>query len=114
VILLNRRKYIMSQLRLRYYEISPELLQGFREVKQALEKSKLGLPLIELVYLRVSQINGCSYCLNMHTKSLREQGETESRLAELAGWHVSNRFTERERAALAWAEALTHVSATHA
>ncbi|CDG16093.1 carboxymuconolactone decarboxylase family protein [Xenorhabdus doucetiae] len=104
----------MSQLRLAYYDLSPELLQGFRSVKEGLEKSPLGLPLVELVYLRVSQINGCAFCLNKHTQSLRQTEETERRLAELAGWRVSSQFTFREKAALAWAEALTYVTATHA
>ncbi|MBS9438251.1 carboxymuconolactone decarboxylase family protein [Photorhabdus noenieputensis] len=104
----------MSVLRLAYYELSSDLLQGFRQVKQGLEGSPLGLPIIELVYLRVSQINGCSFCLNMHTKALRERGESERRLAELAGWRVSSQFTSREKAALAWAESLTYVVNTHA
>ncbi|MBN3006206.1 carboxymuconolactone decarboxylase family protein [Chromobacterium alkanivorans] len=104
----------MSSLRLAYYELSPELLQGFRLVKQGLEKSVLGLPLIELIYLRVSQINGCSFCLNMHSKALREREESDRRLAELAGWRVSTQFSEREKAALEWAEALTYVVDSHA
>ncbi|PHM42904.1 alkylhydroperoxidase [Xenorhabdus szentirmaii] len=94
----------MSGLRLAYYDLSPELLQGFRIVKDELEKSPLGLKLIELVYLRVSQINGCSFCLNKHSRSLRENQETDRRLWELAGWRVSNQFTLREKAALEWAE----------
>ncbi|MFP1807183.1 carboxymuconolactone decarboxylase family protein [Lonsdalea quercina] len=104
----------MSSLRLPYYELSAELLHGFRLVKQELENSSLGLPLVELIYLRISQINGCSFCLNMHTKALREKGETDRRLAELAGWRVSSQFTLREKAALEWAEALTYVTETHA
>ncbi|AOM41586.1 carboxymuconolactone decarboxylase family protein [Xenorhabdus hominickii] len=90
------------------------LLQGFRAVRQGLEKSPLGLPLIELIYLRVSQINGCAFCLNKHTQFLRNHQETELRLAELAGWHVSGQFTLREKAALEWAESLTYVAKTHA
>ncbi|MBD2800655.1 carboxymuconolactone decarboxylase family protein [Xenorhabdus sp. M] len=104
----------MSGLRLAYYDLSPELLQGFRIVKDELEKSPLGLKLIELVYLRVSQINGCSFCLNKHSRSLRENQETDCRLWELAGWRVSNQFTLREKAALEWAETLTYISTTHA
>ncbi|CCW28985.1 carboxymuconolactone decarboxylase family protein [Xenorhabdus nematophila] len=104
----------MSSLRLAYYELSPELLQGFRQVKQSLEKSPLDLPLIELIYLRVSQINGCSFCLNMHTKALRLREETERRLAELAGWRVSSQFSPREKAALEWAESLTYIVTSHA
>ncbi|OTA20805.1 alkylhydroperoxidase [Xenorhabdus beddingii] len=104
----------MNNMRLAYYDLSPELLQGFRAVKQALEKSPLGVPLVELIYLRVSQINGCSFCLNKHTQSLRENQETERRLAELAGWRVSSQFSPREKAALEWAEALTYIVTTHA
>ena len=104
----------MSSLRLPYYELSADLLQGFRLVKQGLENSSLGLPLIELIYLRVSQINGCSFCLNMHAKALCEKGETDKRLAELAGWRVSSLFTVREKVALEWAEALTYITETHA
>lgn len=104
----------MSDLRLPYHELSPELLQGFRQIKTALEQSPLGLPLIELVYLRISQINGCAYCLNLHSKALRERHESERRLAELAGWRVSAQFDAREKAALEWVESLTHIAATNA
>lgn len=104
----------MSSLRLPYYELSPDLLKGLRDVKNALEKSVLGLPLIELVYVRISQINGCAFCLNMHSKVLRDLNETERRLAELAGWRVSAQFSEREKAALEWAESLTDIARTHA
>ncbi|MCG3470340.1 carboxymuconolactone decarboxylase family protein [Xenorhabdus bovienii] len=104
----------MSSLRLAYYDLSPELLQGFRTIKQELEESPLGLALIELVYLRISQINGCAFCLNKHSQSLRENHETERRLSELAGWRVSGQFTLREKVALEWAESLTHVVTTHA
>ncbi|MDX7999931.1 carboxymuconolactone decarboxylase family protein [Xenorhabdus sp. Reich] len=104
----------MNELRLAYYNLSPELLQGFRSVKEGLEKSPLGLPLVELIYLRISQINGCAFCLSKHSQSLRENQETGRRLAELAGWRVSSQFTLREKAALEWAEALTYVTMTHA
>jgi AhpD family alkylhydroperoxidase len=105
---------MMSGLRQKYWELSPKLLQGLRDVKSGLEQSTLGLPLIELVYLRIAQINGCSFCLNQHTKGLRAHNETDRRLAELAGWRVSTQFSAKERAALEWAESLTHVSTTHA
>lgn len=79
----------MKPLRLAYSSLSPEAYQGLLSVKKALEKSSLGSNLIELVYLRVSQINGCSFCLEMHSKSLRDGGEKQSRLDAVAGWHVS-------------------------
>ncbi|MFC3530611.1 carboxymuconolactone decarboxylase family protein [Vogesella facilis] len=104
----------MSTLRLPYYQLSPAALSGLRHCKQALEDSPLGLPLIELVYLRISQINGCSYCLGLHASALRERGESQQRLDALAGWHASALFSARERAALQWAEALTDLPGSHA
>lgn len=104
----------MPELRLPYFELSPELLKGFREVKAAMLNSSLGAGLIEMIYLRVSQINGCSFCLNMHSQALVKLGEEPRRLHELAGWRCSSQFTERERSALAWAESLTEVARTHA
>jgi len=100
--------------RLPYHTLSPEAYRGFGATKVALEKSSLGKPLIELVWLRMSQINGCAYCLEMHAKALRADGMTDAKLDSLAGWRVSEYFTERERAALAWTESLTHVDQTHA
>ena len=70
--------------------------------------------LLELVKLRASQINGCAHCIDMHTKELRAAGETEQRLYLLDAWRESPFYSERERAALAWTEALTLVSETHA
>ena len=104
----------MKNLRLKYFDLSPELMSGFRAVKVALEKSAVGQKLIELVYLRVSQINGCAYCLNLHTNSLLKDGETQRRIAEVAGWRVSDQFSEKEKAALNWAEQLTIISTSHA
>jgi len=104
----------MNTLRLSYWTLSPEAYQGFAATKKALEKSSLGKPLIELVWLRMSQINGCAFCLEMHAKALRAGGMPDAKLDSLAGWRVSGHFTERERIALAWTEALTHVDRTHA
>ncbi|WP_263140727.1 carboxymuconolactone decarboxylase family protein [Pseudomonas sp. RIT-PI-AD] len=104
----------MSSLRLPYQELSPEAYRSLVGVKKALEQSRLGKPLIELVYLRISQINGCAFCLEMHAKALRASGEATERLDALAGWRVSGRFSERERAALAWAESLTHIAQSNA
>ena len=104
----------MKNLRLKYFDLSPELMSGFRAVKVALEKSVVEQKLIELVYLRVSQINGCAYCLNLHTNSLLKDGETQRRIAEVAGWRVSDQFSEKEKAALNWAEQLTNISTSHA
>ena len=104
----------MSTLRLPYYQLSADALAGLRQCKQALEHSPLGLQLIELVYLRISQRNGCSYCLGLHAGALRERGESQQRLDALAGWHASKLFTPRERAALQWAESLTELPTSHA
>lgn len=104
----------MSTLRLPYFRLSPAAYEGLVSVKQALDSSPLGKPLVELIYLRVSQINGCAFCLDMHSKALRADGETATRLDQLAGWRVSSAYTVRERAALAWAEAVTHIDTSYA
>lgn len=104
----------MSPLRLPYYTLSPEAYQGFAATKKALEKSSLGKPLVELVYLRVSQINGCAFCLEMHAKALRAGGMPDFKIDSLAGWRVSSHYSARERAALAWAESLVAIDRTHA
>lgn len=104
----------MSTLRLSYWTLAPEAYQGFAATKKALEKSSLGKQLIELVWLRMSQINGCAFCLEMHAKALRAGGVADAKLDSLAGWRVSALFSERECAALAWTESLTHVDKTHA
>jgi AhpD family alkylhydroperoxidase len=104
----------MSTLRLPYNTLSPEAYAGFVATKKALSRSSLGKQLIELVYLRISQINGCAFCLEMHTASLREGGMQAAKLDGLAGWRVSAHYDERERAALAWTEALVDVAHTHA
>ncbi|KTC21978.1 alkylhydroperoxidase [Pseudomonas marginalis ICMP 9505] len=100
----------MSQLRLPFASLSPAAYQGLIATNTALAASALGLPLLELVYLRVSQINGCSFCLGKHSQTLRACEVAQEKLDCLAGWRVSELFNDRERAALAWAETLTYVS----
>jgi len=78
-----------------------------------LSKSPVEQSLLNLIYVRVSQINGCAYCLDMHSKDLREKGETEQRLYMLEAWGESPFYTDRERAALAWAEAVTTLTQGH-
>ena len=101
------------QSRLDFYKAS---LAGTRAM-MALEKvvSECGLekPLMELVRLRASQINGCAFCVDMHTTDARKGGETERRLASVVVWREAPFFSERERAALEWTEALTLVAQTH-
>jgi AhpD family alkylhydroperoxidase len=69
--------------------------------------------LLDLIKVRASQVNGCAYCIDMHTKEARAKGESEQRLYELDAWRESPFYTDRERAALAWTEAVTLVAATH-
>lgn len=104
----------MNTLRQPYSRLSPEAYAGLIQTKNALENSTLGQTLIELVYLRISQMNGCAFCLEMHSKALRKRGVEQEKLDALAGWRVSHRFTERERAALAWAESVTDIARTGA
>jgi AhpD family alkylhydroperoxidase len=100
----------MSQLRLPFSTLSPAAYQGLLATSTALSESTLGAPLVELVYLRISQINGCAFCLGMHSTALREADVAQRKLDQLAGWRVSTLFDARERVALAWAETLTHVA----
>ena len=104
----------MTALRLPYQTLSPDAYQGLGAVKKALAHSPLGKTLIELVNLRISQINGCAYCLEMHAALLRAGGMPDAKLDSLAGWRVSPHFSERERAALSWTESLVDVARTHA
>jgi len=100
--------------RLPYYSLSPAAYQGFGATKKALESSPLGKELIELAWLRMSQMNGCAFCLEMHAKALRADGVPDAKLDSLAGWRFADHFSARERAALAWTEALTLVDRTGA
>lgn len=104
----------MSTLRLPYADLSAPALQHLRAIKKQLEDSPLGRNLVELVYLRVSQLNGCAFCLDLHSRALRSGGETAARLDTLAGWRLSPQFSAREKAALAWAEALTWIADSQA
>lgn len=104
----------MTTLRLPYYELSPAVFTPMKQALQALEEGPLANELIELVFLRISQINGCSYCLVLHTKALRKSGMEQIKLDALAGWKVSDYFSDKERAALAWAESLTLISDSQA
>jgi AhpD family alkylhydroperoxidase len=100
--------------RLNALTVAPDGVKALVNVENYLQKSGLDRKLVTLVQTRVSQINGCAYCLHMHTKEARELGESATRLFLLDAWHESNLFSPRERAALAWAESLTNIAATHA
>jgi AhpD family alkylhydroperoxidase len=93
--------------RLNYAQQSPELFKKFMEFSMALKNSVIEDKLHDLVQIRASQINGCAFCLDMHVKEAKIHGESELRLYHIAIWRESNLFVPRERAALAWTEALT-------
>jgi AhpD family alkylhydroperoxidase len=96
--------------RLNYSEVAPNALKAMLELEKYVHGSGLERPLYELVKTRASQINGCAYCIDMHTKDARKAGETEQRLYGLNAWRETPFYTERERAALEWTEALTLIS----
>lgn len=96
--------------RINYAKTAPEAVGIFRGLEVYLRRSGLDPKLRELVKTRVSQINGCGFCVDMHTKDARALGETEQRLYLLSTWREAPCYSERERAALAWAEALTRVA----
>jgi len=101
------------QQRLDYKQASPEAFQAMLHLEYQIHKSGLEESLLELVKTRASQINGCAWCLDMHTKDARARGETEQRLYLISAWREAACYTDRERAALAWTEAVTQVAGTH-
>jgi len=90
--------------------ILPEAMQALMSLKAAIDKAGLSQSLMELIHLRVSQINGCSVCVDMHARQLKNGGETEERLFAVAAWRDAPCFTDAERSALALAEAVTRLS----
>jgi AhpD family alkylhydroperoxidase len=100
--------------RIDYPTVAPDVYKALNGAHAALLRSGLDKKLISLVFQRVSQINGCAYCVELHGRDLRALGETSERLDSIAAWDESPFFSEREKAALAWAESLTHVSTTRA
>ena len=103
-----------SQSRIDYRSVSPEAIKGMYELENFVRTCGLDGTLIHLVKVRASQINGCAYCIDMHTKDARADGESEQRLYALNAWRETPFFTEAERAGLAWAEALTNIQQGHA
>lgn len=99
--------------RLNFYKVNPEAMKCLAMLEQRIGKSGLEKPLIELVRLRASQINGCAYCIDLHSSDALKAGEQARRLATLSVWQETPFFTDRERAALAWTEAVTRVAETH-
>jgi AhpD family alkylhydroperoxidase len=100
--------------RLHYSKISPGAIHAILGLEKYLHECGIELPLIHLIKLRASQINGCAYCLDMHWKDLRAIGETEQRLYSLDAWEESPYYSDRERAALAWTDTVTRISETRA
>lgn len=100
--------------RLNHFQAAPGALKAMLALENYVRSSGLEHSLYELVKIRASQINGCAFCLEMHTREARAAGETEARLHLLAAWRESPLYSARERAALAWTEALTLVAETHA
>ncbi len=100
--------------RMNFYQAAPESIKALGAVETLIQSSGLELSLIELVRTRASQINGCAFCINMHTQDARKHGETEQRLYLLNAWREAPIYSDRERAALAWTEAVTLISETHA
>ena len=100
--------------RINPYAVAPQLLDGLIKYAHAVEAMGLEKSLLELVKIRASQINGCAVCLHMHAQEARRQGESEDRILMLDAWHETGLYTPREKAALAWTEALTRLTDTHA
>lgn len=101
------------QERMSYAKASPAAYKAMSELQGYVEKSGLEQSLLELVKMRASQINGCAYCLKMHSRDARKAGESEERLYLLDAWREAPLYSDRERAALAWTEALTLVTQGH-
>jgi AhpD family alkylhydroperoxidase len=105
----------MNEARLKYGQLAPEGLAKMTALEHYLNTGAgLETSLRELVRLRASLLNGCEYCIKLHTGELRKIGESEARIAEVAEWRNSELYSQRERAALAWSEALTNIQDGHA
>ena len=100
--------------RINPYKVAPKIYEGMMALQKVVNESGLEATLMELVKLRASQINGCAYCIDMHTKDARAAGETEQRVYLLDAWREAPFYSERERAALEWTEALTKITDGHA
>lgn len=98
--------------RLNFFQSNPGAIKAMSGVEQHIANSSLEKSLIELVRLRASQINGCAYCIDVHTADARKAGESDRRLSTLSAWRETPFFTERERAALEWTESLTLIAVT--
>jgi AhpD family alkylhydroperoxidase len=97
-----------------YGKAFPEGIHALRNLGRVIDENGLEHSLVELVKTRASQLNECAFCIDMHTKDARAAGETEQRLYALSAWRETSFYTPRERAALAWAEAITNIQQGHA
>ncbi|HCN65334.1 MAG TPA: alkylhydroperoxidase [Pseudomonas sp.] len=104
----------MSNKRINYYEAAPNAMKAMMGLEKAASQSILPASLRELVRIRASQINGCAYCIDMHTADALKAGETARRLMAISAWQETPFFDARERAALLWTETLTLVAERHA
>ena len=101
-------------VRIDYAKAAPDVYRALISTHTALKKSGFDTHLMDIVFQRVSQINGCAYCVDAHGRDLRAAGETPERLDGIAAWDESPYFSEREKAALAWAESVTNIATTRA
>jgi AhpD family alkylhydroperoxidase len=99
--------------RLNFQAVAPELYKAQAGINALLHESSLGIQLLELVFLRVSQINGCAFCVDMHTRELLSRGEDLQRINSIVTWPEVTFYDDRERAALNWAERCTRLSQAH-
>ena len=104
----------MTQRVTNYHLLAPESIKAMYALEASFASSGIEKTIKELVKLRASQINGCAFCIHMHATDLRKAGESEMRLYMLDAWRESSLYSERERAALGWTEALTRIADTHA
>ncbi|MER9017954.1 carboxymuconolactone decarboxylase family protein [Mesorhizobium sp. M0184] len=96
--------------RLQFFGAAPEIMKAVSALNKAVDECGLEKSLLHLIKLRASQINGCSYCVEMHSREARRDGESEQRLYLVSAWKESPLFSQRERAALAWTDALTRIA----
>lgn len=101
------------EARLDYYTAAPDAVRAMIGLEMYFANCGLGKPLLELVKMRASQLNGCAYCIDLHWREARKRGEDEQRLYLLDAWRESPGYTDRERAALAWTEAVTRLTDGH-
>lgn len=100
-------------MRIEYGKVVPDVYKAMMCLEHQVQKSGLESSLLDLVKMRASQLNGCAFCIDMHSKDARARGESEQRLYELDAWRETSFYTEREKAALTWTEAVTLITNGH-